>query len=183
MRSGGRLWCWRPESRRGWCSFSDSGHSPRPGCRSPVEARYHGRAGRRDRAARPRRCGVRTAHRHHRRPADSAEATDDRTAGRHPHLPRRGEPHHTRRPRLGAGCRRGGHGITGPSGSGKSSILVGVAAALIRPDSGRVLIGDRADAVDAAGLPKAGPALRRERIGIVFQQSNLLPALTARATG
>lgn len=71
-------------------------------------------------------------------------------------------------------------GITGPSGSGKSSILA-VAATLIRPDSGRVLIGDRADAVDAAGLPKAeATALRRERIGIVFQQSNLLPALTAR---
>ena len=71
-------------------------------------------------------------------------------------------------------------GITGPSGSGKSSILA-VAATLIRPDSGRVLIGDGADAVDAAQLPKAeATALRRERIGIVFQQSNLLPALTAR---
>ena len=71
-------------------------------------------------------------------------------------------------------------GITGPSGSGKSSILA-VAATLIRPDSGRVLIGDGTDAVDAARLPKAAAtALRRERIGIVFQQSNLLPALTAR---
>ncbi|MFZ2240867.1 MAG: ABC transporter ATP-binding protein [Gordonia amarae] len=71
-------------------------------------------------------------------------------------------------------------GITGPSGSGKSSILA-VAATLIRPDSGRVLVGDGADVVDAAGLPKAeATALRRERIGIVFQQSNLLPALTAR---
>jgi putative ABC transport system ATP-binding protein len=71
-------------------------------------------------------------------------------------------------------------GITGPSGSGKSSILA-LAATLIRPDSGGVLIGDGATAVDAARLPKEeATALRRERIGIVFQQSNLLPALTAR---
>ncbi|QJU54465.1 ABC transporter ATP-binding protein [Herbiconiux sp. KACC 21604] len=67
-------------------------------------------------------------------------------------------------------------GITGPSGSGKSSLLA-VAATLIRPDSGRVLI----DGVDAARLPACEAAgLRRRRIGIVFQQSNLLPALTAR---
>jgi putative ABC transport system ATP-binding protein len=73
-------------------------------------------------------------------------------------------------------------GITGPSGSGKSSLLA-VAATLIRPDSGRVLIGGGAGAaaVDAAALsPGAATALRRERIGIVFQQSNLLPSLTAR---
>ena len=67
-------------------------------------------------------------------------------------------------------------GITGPSGSGKSSLLA-VGATLISPDSGRVLIDD----VDAASLT-AGEAseLRRRRIGIVFQQSNLLPSLTAR---
>jgi putative ABC transport system ATP-binding protein len=73
-------------------------------------------------------------------------------------------------------------GITGPSGSGKSSLLA-VAATLIRPDSGRVLIGagDGSAVVDAAALsPGAATALRRERIGIVFQQSNLLPSLTAR---
>ena len=67
-------------------------------------------------------------------------------------------------------------GITGPSGSGKSSLLA-VAGTLIRPDSGRVLVDD----VDAAALtPREATALRRERIGIVFQQSNLLPSLTAR---
>lgn len=67
-------------------------------------------------------------------------------------------------------------GITGPSGSGKSSLLA-VGATLITPDSGRVLIDD----IDAAALT-AGEAseLRRHRIGIVFQQSNLLPSLTAR---
>ncbi|WP_336698143.1 ABC transporter ATP-binding protein [Curtobacterium sp. USHLN213] len=72
-------------------------------------------------------------------------------------------------------------GITGPSGSGKSSILA-VAATLIRPNSGRVVItGARGDAVDAAALSRdEATALRRERIGIVFQQSNLLPSLTAR---
>ncbi|TPW77706.1 ABC transporter ATP-binding protein [Schumannella soli] len=67
-------------------------------------------------------------------------------------------------------------GITGPSGSGKSSILA-VAATLIRPDSGRVWIGD----TDAAALSRDdATALRRDSIGIVFQQSNLLPSLTAR---
>jgi putative ABC transport system ATP-binding protein len=72
-------------------------------------------------------------------------------------------------------------GITGPSGSGKSSILA-VAATLIRPDSGRVVItGARGEAVDAAALSRdEATALRRERVGIVFQQSNLLPSLTAR---
>lgn len=67
-------------------------------------------------------------------------------------------------------------GITGPSGSGKSSLLA-VAATLIHPDSGRVLIDD----VDATRLDaRAAARLRRERIGIVFQQSNLIPSLTAR---
>ncbi|MBO1739554.1 ABC transporter ATP-binding protein [Leifsonia sp. TF02-11] len=67
-------------------------------------------------------------------------------------------------------------GITGPSGSGKSSILA-LAATLIRPDSGQVLI----DGEDASGLSaEQATRLRREKIGIVFQQSNLLPSLTAR---
>jgi putative ABC transport system ATP-binding protein len=67
-------------------------------------------------------------------------------------------------------------GVTGPSGSGKSSLLA-VAATLIRPDSGHVWIND----VDAATLTRnEATALRRDHIGIVFQQSNLVPALTAR---
>lgn len=71
-------------------------------------------------------------------------------------------------------------GVTGPSGSGKSSLLA-VAATLIRPDAGRVLVGSGVDAVDVAALSRdAATAFRRERIGIVFQQSNLLPSLTAR---
>lgn len=66
--------------------------------------------------------------------------------------------------------------ITGPSGSGKSSLLA-VASTLIAADSGTVTI----DGKDVSHL-SAGDrsALRRERIGIVFQQSNLLPSLTAR---
>lgn len=66
-------------------------------------------------------------------------------------------------------------GITGPSGSGKSSLLA-VAATLIRPDSGQVLVDD----IDTTGLT-AGEAteMRRDKIGIVFQQSNLVPSLTA----
>jgi len=67
-------------------------------------------------------------------------------------------------------------GITGPSGSGKSSLLA-LAATLVRPDSGSVLIGGE----DATALtPDEATTLRRERIGIVFQQSNLLASLTAR---
>ena len=65
--------------------------------------------------------------------------------------------------------------VVGPSGSGKSSLLA-VAATLITPDRGRVVI----DGVDTAGLGRGElTALRRSRIGIVFQQPNLLPSLTA----
>lgn len=64
--------------------------------------------------------------------------------------------------------------ITGPSGSGKSSLLA-VAATLIRPDSGRVVIdGTDVSAVSA----REATQWRRDSIGIVFQQSNLLPSLT-----
>ncbi len=65
--------------------------------------------------------------------------------------------------------------VVGPSGSGKSSLLA-VAATLIAPDSGRVVV----DGTDARGLNRAElTALRRQRIGVVFQQANLLPSLTA----
>ncbi|KPN22405.1 ABC transporter ATP-binding protein [Arthrobacter sp. Edens01] len=66
-------------------------------------------------------------------------------------------------------------GLAGPSGSGKSSLLA-VAATLIPPTSGTVLV----NGADVGGLDDAERArLRREEIGIVFQQPNLLPALTA----
>ncbi|MDQ0029831.1 ABC transporter ATP-binding protein [Arthrobacter bambusae] len=65
--------------------------------------------------------------------------------------------------------------LVGPSGSGKSSLLA-VAATLVRPGSGLVVI----DGVDATGLKGAGlTSLRREKVGIIFQQPNLLPSLTA----
>lgn len=66
-------------------------------------------------------------------------------------------------------------GITGPSGSGKSSLLA-VAGTLLRPDSGEILI----DGSDVTALsPAEATRLRRDRIGIVFQQPNLIPSLTA----
>lgn len=64
--------------------------------------------------------------------------------------------------------------VVGPSGSGKSSLLA-VAATLVRPDRGRVVV----DGTDTGSLTRAERAeLRRTRIGIVFQQPNLLPSLT-----
>ena len=65
--------------------------------------------------------------------------------------------------------------IVGPSGAGKSSLLA-VAATLITPDSGRVLL----DGLDLAQLNRSETAkVRREQIGIIFQGSNLLASLTA----
>ncbi|GAA2817101.1 ABC transporter ATP-binding protein [Kribbella solani] len=65
--------------------------------------------------------------------------------------------------------------VIGPSGSGKSSLLA-VAATLITPDSGTVLIDD----TPTTGLSRAElTELRRSAVGIVFQQPNLLPSLTA----
>ncbi|WP_028277658.1 ABC transporter ATP-binding protein [Arthrobacter sp. I3] len=65
--------------------------------------------------------------------------------------------------------------LLGPSGSGKSSLLA-VAATLVRPTAGLVVV----DGEDAGGLPDSGrTALRRDKIGIIFQQPNLLPSLTA----
>lgn len=65
--------------------------------------------------------------------------------------------------------------VIGPSGSGKSSLLA-VAATLITPDAGTVTV----DGTDTTGMSRGDLAdLRRHRIGIVFQQPNLLPSLTA----
>lgn len=65
--------------------------------------------------------------------------------------------------------------VVGPSGSGKSSILA-VAATLITPDSGTVTI----DGTATTGMSRGElTELRRHKAGIVFQQPNLLPSLTA----
>ncbi|MEV5652268.1 ABC transporter ATP-binding protein [Nocardia sp. NPDC052254] len=76
---------------------------------------------------------------------------------------------------------RGGEiaAITGPSGSGKSSLLATVST-LVRPDSGRIMLETGGSSVDLARTSRReATSLRRERIGIVFQQPNLIPALTA----
>jgi len=65
--------------------------------------------------------------------------------------------------------------IMGPSGSGKST-LMHCLAALDSPTSGTVEV----DGTSLTGLnDKALTALRRERIGFVFQAFNLIPTLTA----
>ncbi|MFD5093476.1 ABC transporter ATP-binding protein [Amycolatopsis thailandensis] len=65
--------------------------------------------------------------------------------------------------------------VAGPSGSGKSSLLA-VAATLISPDDGAVTV----DGTVTTGLTRGElTELRRRKIGIVFQQPNLLPSLTA----
>ncbi len=65
--------------------------------------------------------------------------------------------------------------VTGPSGSGKSS-LIAVAAGLERPSAGRVLLFGE----DLGGLNEDGRArLRRSRVSLVFQAFHLLPNMTA----
>ncbi|MDV7999662.1 ABC transporter ATP-binding protein [Rhodococcus sp. IEGM 1408] len=65
--------------------------------------------------------------------------------------------------------------IMGPSGSGKST-LMHCMAGLDRPTSGSVRIGE----TEIVGLAdKDLTALRRDRIGFVFQSFNLVPTLTA----
>ena len=65
--------------------------------------------------------------------------------------------------------------VMGPSGSGKSSLLM-LAGGLDASTSGEVLV----EGVPLSGLDPAGLAsLRRRAVGYVFQELNLLPALTA----
>ena len=64
--------------------------------------------------------------------------------------------------------------VMGPSGSGKST-LVHCMAALDTPTSGSVFIGD----TEVSGLDDAAlTLLRRDHIGFVFQEYNLVPTLT-----
>ena len=65
--------------------------------------------------------------------------------------------------------------VMGPSGSGKSTLLT-LAGGLDRPTGGEVVVeGTPLSALDRKGLA----ALRRRRVGYVFQDLNLIPALTA----
>ncbi|MEU8887227.1 ABC transporter ATP-binding protein [Streptomyces sp. NPDC048442] len=65
--------------------------------------------------------------------------------------------------------------VMGPSGSGKSTLLT-IAGGLDNPTSGRVVV----EGTDITQVGrKALAALRRRSIGYVFQDYNLIPALTA----
>jgi putative ABC transport system ATP-binding protein len=65
--------------------------------------------------------------------------------------------------------------IMGPSGSGKSTLMQ-CAAGLDRLSAGRAMIGD----VDIGPLTeKQLTLLRRDKVGFIFQQYNLLPTLDA----
>jgi putative ABC transport system ATP-binding protein len=66
--------------------------------------------------------------------------------------------------------------ITGPSGCGKSTLLH-LLGGLMRPTSGKVFI----DGVDISNLDDSErTAMRRKKIGYIFQRFNLLPTLTAK---
>ncbi|MEA2921875.1 MAG: putative transport system ATP-binding protein [Bradyrhizobium sp.] len=63
--------------------------------------------------------------------------------------------------------------LTGESGSGKSTLLH-LIAGLDRADGGEIRLAD----TPLSGLTDAGrAALRREKLGLVFQQFNLIPSL------
>jgi putative ABC transport system ATP-binding protein len=65
--------------------------------------------------------------------------------------------------------------VMGPSGSGKSTLLT-LAGGLDSPTSGAVLV----EGIELASLSRTAlAALRRRSIGYVFQDFNLVPALTA----
>lgn len=64
--------------------------------------------------------------------------------------------------------------LTGESGSGKSTLLH-LVGGLDQPDSGVIDI----DGVDITTLDDAGrAAVRRDQVGVIFQQFNLIPSLT-----
>ncbi|MFE7468014.1 ABC transporter ATP-binding protein [Streptomyces sp. NPDC057499] len=65
--------------------------------------------------------------------------------------------------------------LKGRSGSGKTTLL-NLLGGLDTPDSGRITV----DGTDLAGLGEDGLlALRRERVGFIFQSFGLIPILTA----
>ena len=66
--------------------------------------------------------------------------------------------------------------ITGESGSGKSTLL-SIMGGVMRPDSGRVFIGD----TDLAALSEKELAkMRRTKLGFVYQFFNLIPTMSVR---
>ncbi|MBZ5749518.1 ABC transporter ATP-binding protein [Metabacillus litoralis] len=66
--------------------------------------------------------------------------------------------------------------VVGPSGAGKSTFL-SIAGALLSPSSGRIIL----DNLDITNLSaKKMNQIRLEKIGFIFQSSNLIPYLTVR---
>ena len=66
--------------------------------------------------------------------------------------------------------------LAGPSGSGKSTLLH-LIGCLDRPDAGDIRLGD----LHVSHMPAGRlAAVRRDRLGFVFQSFNLVPVLTAR---
>jgi putative ABC transport system ATP-binding protein len=66
--------------------------------------------------------------------------------------------------------------LTGESGSGKSTLLH-LIAGLDKADGGEIRLGE----LSVSDLADAGrAALRRDRLGLVFQQFNLIPSLNVR---
>lgn len=68
-------------------------------------------------------------------------------------------------------------GLRGPSGSGKSTLL-NLVACILEPDAGVMRLGGEL-VWDRRWLQRDLRALRRERIGFIFQFHNLLPFLDA----
>jgi putative ABC transport system ATP-binding protein len=66
-------------------------------------------------------------------------------------------------------------GLIGPSGSGKSTLLKCLGA-VIEPTAGRMTLGDEVIFADGWKIPDLR-ALRRDRIGFVFQAPYLIPFL------
>jgi putative ABC transport system ATP-binding protein len=65
--------------------------------------------------------------------------------------------------------------LVGPSGSGKTTLL-SILGCILRPTSGSLwVMGDEVTRLDERRLP----AIRRDRIGFIFQAFNLFPTLTA----
>ncbi|NWG46379.1 MAG: ABC transporter ATP-binding protein [Alphaproteobacteria bacterium] len=70
-------------------------------------------------------------------------------------------------------------GIVGPSGSGKSSLLM-VLAGLEKPSAGRVEVaGARLETMGEDALAR----FRRDHVGVVFQSFHLIPTMTALENG
>jgi putative ABC transport system ATP-binding protein len=65
--------------------------------------------------------------------------------------------------------------LEGPSGSGKTTLL-SIMGCILSPTSGRVTVDGQAVDLDRAEVLRD---VRRRKIGFVFQQYNLFPALTA----